>query len=46
MTQVEIFRVFSIIDGSTIKRLSSEDAACKMCDENEEYDYEVIFEYY
>lgn len=43
---IEIFRIFSVIDGYTIKRVETEAQAQRICDENGEYDYEVVIEHW
>lgn len=46
MVRVKIFRVFSVIDGYTIRRVHSEAEAQRLCAKCEEYDYEVLVEYW
>lgn len=41
---VEIFRIFSVIDGYTVTRVMDEDEAQNIVDQNEEYDYECVVE--
>lgn len=43
---VETFRIFSVIDGYTIRTVGEEAVAQKLCDENDEYDYECVVEYW
>ena len=43
---VEIFRVFSVVDGYTVRTVETEEQAQALVDANEEYDYESVVEYW
>ena len=46
MARVKLYRVFSVVDDTTIRVVGTEGEAESICNQNEEFDYETIYDYW